>query len=122
MQTFSQWLARQPSGPKPKKPLKRTGRVRRVSTKRKREGRAYSLLRAAFLQAQPACQAWRHIVTAYPGSSMPQICPPSQEIHHKAGRYGGNYLNTDTWLAVSRTAHRWIHANPKQARELGLLT
>ncbi len=114
--TLSQWLQRKPAGPKPKK------RVRPVSKKRQRDGKTYSLLRAAYLQAHPACQAWRHIVTAHPEVVGPVACPRSQEIHHKAGRYGGNYLNTDTWLAVSRWAHRWIHAFPREARKLGLLT
>lgn len=122
MQPLSQWLKRKPAGPKPKKPLKRSGRVRRVSKKRARDGKAYSLLRAAFLQAHPFCQAWAKIITAYPQAELPQVGPQATDIHHKAGRYGGNYLNTDTWLAVCRPAHVWIHNHPKEARKLGLLT
>ncbi len=124
MQTLQQWLDRKPAGPKPKK------RVRQVSKKRAREGKAYSLLRAAFLKAHPRCQAFETILWGASVGTTPSkdgwlenIAPPlATDIHHKAGRYDGNYLNTDTWLAVCRLSHRWIHANPKKARELGLLT
>lgn len=52
-----------------------------------------------------------------------RICPitgfETTEIHHK---YSGKdrdkyYLVTETWLAVSREGHNWIHENPKEARE-----
>jgi hypothetical protein len=119
--TLKQWLARKPAGPKAKKGLARTGRVRPISKKRSREGKTYSLLRAAFLQAHPACQAWAKIITAHPEVTGPVACPQSQEIHHTRGRHSGNYLNTDTWLAVSRWGHRWIHSQPREARKLGLI-
>jgi hypothetical protein len=119
--TLKKWLTRKPSGPKPKKGLRRSGRVRPMSKKRARLAKAYRLLRGAFLRVHTHCQAWRHIVTAYPQANLPDVCPIATDIHHKAGRLNGNYLNTDTWLAVSRDSHRWIHDNPGKARALGLL-
>ena len=97
-----------------KTPLRRSGRLRPMSKKRQRQARAYSLLRAAFLKAHPWCAVW-DATGGYHGTAR------ATEIHHKAGRTGGNYLNTDTWAAVSRDGHRWIHAHPSKARELGLL-
>ena len=56
-----------------------------------------------------------------------QICPvtkePATEVHHK--HCGSNrqkyFLDTPTWLGVSRKGHDWIHNHPKQAREKGWL-
>ena len=61
--------------------------------------------------------------------SLPEnkICPitkkPASEIHHT---YCGKdrakyYLDTSTWLAVSREGHNFIHDNPKESREKGYL-
>jgi hypothetical protein len=88
-------------------PLKRTTRLKKVSKKRAREGRAYSLLREAFLEAHPICQKCGNV--------------KSEDIHHKAGRYEGNYLNTDTWAALCRWCHDLCHRYPKEAREQGWL-
>ncbi len=97
------------------KPLRRS-RLKPMSKKRQRESKAYSLLRAAYLKANPSCQ---RILIRYGNWAT---CPNhSVDIHHVAGRLGGNYLNTETWMAVCRSCHDWIHANPKQAREQGLL-
>jgi hypothetical protein len=98
--------------------------LRRVSKKRQREGRTYSLLREAFLKARPNCEACAVIkgVRVTAGKVFCAKVDPSQDVHHQAGRYGGNYLNTDTWLAVCRGCHDWIHTNPATARGLGLLT
>jgi hypothetical protein len=121
MQTLSQWLKRKPTGPKARKPMKRGSRIRPMSARRQRQAKAYSLLRSAFLKAHPYCQAWARIIAAHPEAKLPKVGPRSAEVHHKAGRHGGFYLNTDTWLAVSRSAHNWIHDHPKEARALGLL-
>lgn len=56
-----------------------------------------------------------------------KVCPitgePTTEIHHKwSGKDRDKYyLKVDTWLAVSRNGHIWIHKNPKLAREKGML-
>ena len=61
--------------------------------------------------------------------SLPEnkICPITKkrttEIHHT---YCGKdrakyYLETSTWLAVSREGHNYIHDNPKESREKGYL-
>lgn len=89
---------------KPKTPIKK------VSDKRKIKDLQYYALRKVFLEKPEN-----------------KICPitgwPTTEVHHK---YSGkdrdkHYLDTETWLAVSRDGHNWIHDNPQEAREKGYL-
>lgn len=110
-------------------PLKRKTRLRPMSTKRQREAKIYSQKRKAFLEDRPECEAYGIIMLNAPintlylgrGYSIPVTCPASTDIHHVHGRVGSAYLDEGTWLAVSRWAHRWIHDNPKIARQLRLL-
>lgn len=46
--------------------------------------------------------------------------PRSVDVHHMKRR-GKYFLDTSSWLAVSRQAHDWIHSNPKEATEMGWL-
>jgi len=94
----------------PKINLKPMKNIPKVSEKRKIEDLKYRVLRIEFL-----------------GKPENQICPitkwPSTEIHHT---YCGKdrakyYLDTSTWIAVSRDGHNWIHDNPKEARDKGFL-
>jgi hypothetical protein len=95
---------------KPDLKLKSLYKIPKVSDKRKVENAKYLVLRIEFL-----------------GKKENNICPitkyPATEIHHT---YCGKdrakyYLDTTTWIAVSRDGHNWIHDNPKEARELGYL-
>jgi len=90
--------------------VKKAYTIPQVSDKRKIENAKYTVLRIEFL-----------------GKKENQICPitgwPATEIHHT---YCGKdrakyYLDTTTWIAVSRDGHNYIHDNPKEARELGYL-
>ena len=90
--------------------LKNLNPINKVSDKRKIENLKYKVLRIEFL-----------------GKPENQICPitgyPATEIHHTfCGKNRAKYyLDTTTWIAVSRDGHNWIHDNPKEAREKGLL-
>jgi hypothetical protein len=42
------------------------------------------------------------------------------DVHHMKRR-GKYFLDTSSWLAVSRQAHDWIHSNPKEATAMGWL-
>lgn len=55
--SLTDWLARKPSGPKPRKPLRRSVRVKKVSKKRGRANREYTVRRKRFLEAHPLCMA-----------------------------------------------------------------
>jgi hypothetical protein len=95
---------RRPVKPKPKrKPIKR------VSKKRGREERKYSVLRKQFLETNPECQA-----------KLKMCRGEATDIHHVRGRVGEDFLNTDSWLSVCRPCHLWIESHPVAARELGL--
>lgn len=84
--------------------------IPRQSEKRKKEDRQYTIKRLQFL-AQPENQ------------KCPITGDKATEVHHT---YSGSnrsrfYLDETTWMAVSRTGHLWIHANPVEARELNYL-
>lgn len=124
MKTLSEWLQRKPAGPKPRKPLKRTTKPRPTSPKRQRESREYSKKRKAFLASKRFCEGKRFVGVCsenFVGQAIHSCFNRPQDVHHKAGRLGGNFLNESTWLPVCRTCHDWIHAHPKEARALGLL-
>jgi hypothetical protein len=95
--------------PKPEpKAKKAPAKIKPVSDKRKVENKEYSTLRQVFLEGK-ICQINQDA--------------PATEVHHK---FSGkdrtqHYLDIKTWLAVCPECHRWIHANPKEARELGYL-
>jgi hypothetical protein len=81
------------------------------SRKRKTDAPVYSRKRNAFLSTHAYCQAL-----------VPGFCTGrSEDVHHKAGRTGTNYLDEETWLATCRRCHDWIHEHPNKAREKGLL-
>lgn len=136
MQTLAQWLKRKPAGPKPKRPLKRC-RVKKVSAKRQREARIYSVKRKAFLEAHPWCMILLRrmgvdesaLCYDETGAAYINICgditgrmmvPRATQVHHvfKRGKF---YLDESTWLAASDSQHRWVHENPSLARAKGLL-
>jgi hypothetical protein len=78
-----------------------------ISARRREDRDEYNARKSAFLKARPKCQR------CYKARS--------KDVHHVHGRLGGAYLNTNTWLAVCRQCHDWIHQHPKEARALGLL-
>jgi len=91
--------------------FKKQAPIRKVSVKRQGELKDYSKLRKEFLSRpeNQFCPVMKH----FQGVDM-----PATEIHHINDRYGDRLNDTDYWLAVTRVGHSWIHANPKQAREL----
>jgi hypothetical protein len=84
--------------------------IPKVSKKQAELNKTYSKLRIEFLSRPEN-----------------QVCPITKQqttdVHHKySGKDRAKYfLDTTTWLAVSRTGHVWIHENSKQARELKYL-
>ena len=88
------------------KPKKQPKPIPKVSEKRKAESREYTIKRLQFL-AQPENQ------------KCPVTGEQATEIHHKAGRCGDLYLDTNYWLAVSRNGHIKIENSPEWAKEMG---
>lgn len=85
----------------------KAGRLASVSERRKAALYEYGKRRKKFLAARPKCQA------CYKS--------PSRDVHHVHGRYGSAYLDVNTWMAVCRHCHDWIHQHPKDARVRGWL-
>jgi hypothetical protein len=90
------------------KPLQRK-QINKKSKKMQVLDQVYTKLRKKFMEANPMCQA-----------SLPCCNNSSTDVHHMSGR-GKNHLIVNTWLSVCRECHNYIHDNPKEARELGLL-
>jgi hypothetical protein len=112
----------------------RGGSLKPVSAKRVKINRIYSSLREKFLKDHPYCEFFM----AEHGLSLADISPTggaewnwgfrtgyinvprSEDIHHKCGR-DKYLLDTSTWMAVSRNAHNYIHAHPKESYEKGYM-
>jgi hypothetical protein len=95
-----------PREPKEKKAPKQ---IPKKSAKRKVADVEYKKLNQQFLKDNPMC-------AIYP-SKM------AIEVHHRhCGKDRDKYyLDTTTWLPVSREGHNYIHSNPLEAREKGWL-
>ncbi len=104
------WLARKPKGKAKRK------RIPATSTKRAKQLAIYRKKRVAYLQAHPFCEAWGII---WP--SLAKYTPRATELHHLAGRIGDKLNDESLFMAISREAHNWVHANPAKARAIGLL-
>ena len=91
---------------KKSEPKNRFDKIPNVSKKRKIENLQYQVLRAEFLNKPEN-----------------KICPitklPTTDIHHKKGRIGSLFLNTDYWVALSREGHKFVEENPEWAKENG---
>ena len=82
--------------------------LKRVSSKRARQLKAYSLLRAAFLKVNERC-------------GFPLCEAFATEVHHINKRHGERLNVTEDWVGLCSHHHRWVHDNPSQARNWGLL-
>jgi len=114
------------------KPLKRT-RLKKVSSKRSREMKVYAAKRAVFMAAHPFCEITIRTLGLNEADVIAEggyykdvwgrtvRCPASEDCHHVHGRTGSNYLDEKTWMAVCRTQHDRVKAEPKWARENGFL-
>jgi hypothetical protein len=78
------------------------------SKRRIMENTVYSTRRIAYLALHNVCEA------KLPGCGIKAI-----EIHHKAGRIGENLTRISGFLAVCRSCHDEIEADPEMAKELG---
>lgn len=126
-------------------PIRRT-RLKRVSDRRREEMKEYAAKRRAFLAKFFLCQVelkergfdWTvppqdkgdriliaHMISRSYGEIVwvdvsPTSFTRSRDVHHMARR-GANYLNEETWLAVSRRNHDRIEREPSWARKHGYL-
>jgi len=81
------------------------------SPKRKKQETQYNKEARQFKEDNPHCQA-----------AIPGVCTGlTHDVHHKGDRENDLLLYQPWWLATCRMCHKWIHAHPKEARELNLL-
>ena len=80
--------------------------LRKISDKRKEESKEYEKIKKAFLKGKvcDCCGEERKL-----------------DVHHAYGRVGKGFMDESTWKAVCRTCHTWIHSNPLEAEQQGLL-
>jgi len=89
------------------KEKKKPKKINQRSAKRIEDDKEYKFLKKEFL--------------------IDKICPITKkkaiEVHHTYSGKDRNthYLDVETWIAVSRKGHNWIHDNPIEARKLGYL-
>jgi len=81
------------------------------SPKRKKQETQYNKEARQFKEDNPHCQA-----------AISGVCTGlTHDVHHKGDRENDLLLYQPWWLATCRMCHKWIHAHPKEARELNLL-
>jgi len=98
---------------KPLPPEKPRKRIRPMSAKRQKESRIYNEMVKAFLKAHPICFVCLDLKVAKP--------QPSTQNHHIKGRFGSNYLDMATWMAVCAPHHDEIGRRKAWAMERGYL-
>jgi hypothetical protein len=87
--------------------MKRTP-LKRMSPKRKKQYKAYLILKSVLLRKYPYCQV---------GTCMNK----ATQLHHKKGRTG-ELLTDERWvLPICSSCHSWIHDHANEARRIGLL-
>jgi len=84
--------------------MKRQQPIRKVSTKRAKQMRAYNLVRIEYLLENSTCERC-HVLAC--------------EIHHLEGKNGELLINKDNFMAVCRPCHLYIEANPTESLEKG---
>jgi len=80
--------------------------LKRRSKKKQVQDVEYTKLRRTFLLQHPVCEIFEN--------------ESATQVHHKKGR-GIHYLDPSSWMAVSDRGHKFIHDNPKIAKEKGWL-
>jgi hypothetical protein len=89
--------------------------IKRASSKREKQERAYSIAKDLFLAKEE--NKFCPVIAKLENKTI-----SATEVHHTNGREGERLNDQEYWLAVSREGHQWIHANPELAREQGWLT
>lgn len=88
----------------------RRAAIRKVSKKRQRELRVYSVLKKEFLSQRRFCEVFESCCTR-----------KAIDVHHINGRNGKRLVDIRDWLPVCRSCHRFLHDHPKYAKEAGFL-
>ena len=82
--------------------------IPKISSKKAKLDKVYSVLREQFIKQHPVCQA-----------NLNGCTLSATDIHHTKGR-GEYYLDSPNWITVCRACHNHIELNPTEAKILGL--
>ncbi len=138
--SFQDWLNREPAGPKPKKPLKRT-KVARVSKKRRRERVDYSTGRAEHLAKHPLCQLAIALLRFDEAEILADLesqggvgewlkvgfwhknalIPRATQIHHRNKCRGARLTDARWFASAGQEMHDWVEGHKEEARAEGYL-
>lgn len=84
--------------------------IKRVSAKRAKEERAYTVARAKYLSLNPICEM-----------QVDSNCThDATEVHHMKGRIGDLLTDPRYFKAGCHYCHHWVERHPKKAKEMGL--
>lgn len=81
--------------------------IRRVSKKRQKENKQYSIVAQKYLEDHMICEVCTEL--------------EATQIHHRAGRTHERLIDEMGFLAICQPCHSWIHAHPEAARKVGWL-
>lgn len=96
--------------PEPKEKKKRK-RIPYVSESRKLDNKLYKQARKEYLANHPYCERCLELNTYFFGRS--------NQIHHRKGRVGSLLFNNKFFMACCDDCHKYIEANPIEAKEKG---
>jgi len=89
------------------RPIKANKPIRRVSARRAKENKTYTVVRKEYMTEHPKCEVCLHA--------------PACDIHHRRGRWKSRLTEVAFFIAVCRTCHDKIHHNPEWAYATGLM-
>lgn len=82
--------------------------IPKVTKKQAQRNAQYLKQRGPYLLANPYCVI-----------RMDECTGVAEEVHHGAGRIGGDLLDESTWRSACKLCHHWVEMNPESAKELG---
>lgn len=82
--------------------------INKVSEAKKEDDKIYATSRKVYLGNHAVCEV-----------KLTGCQQKANQIHHRKGRIGKNYIDIHTFLACCDNCHRWIENNVTQAKELG---
>lgn len=81
----------------------------------------YTGIKELFVTQNPLCQCCEPIYRHLTGGVC-VIIQFTDSVHHMRGRTGLLLFDVRYWKAACANCHHWIHAQPKQAMSIGLLS
>ena len=104
-----------------KTPLKRETRLRTVSERRRQRDADYPQRRQQVWDRQDGHCGWSRDFHTGDTFGIEHCTREMTDVHHIAGRGGSQPHRLSNLVGLCAEHHRWVHANPEKARDLGLM-